>query len=70
MRWDAGSVDEEHLQRMIALAEIEQIPWVIDDSEEGEVDPSRIKSGRPWPVDTSELRQLAEKEMRSRGKGS
>ncbi len=66
MRWDAANVDEEQIRCIAALDGVEQIPWVIDDAEE-EVDPSCVKSGRPWPVDTSELRQLARAELRARG---
>lgn len=67
MRWDPSNLDEEHIRRIAVLDGVEQIPWVIDDAEEGEVDPSSVKSGRPWPVDTSELRQLARAELRARG---
>jgi HEAT repeat protein len=67
LRWDAGGVDSEDLQRIAALVEIEQIPWVIDDGEEEEADTSSVKAGRPWPVETSELRRLAETELRARG---
>ena len=67
MRWDAANLDEEHIRYIAALNGIEQIPWVIDDAEEDEVDPSSVKSGRPWSVDTSELRQLASAELRARG---
>jgi HEAT repeat protein len=66
LRWDAGSVGSDALLRIAALVEIEQVPWVIDDAEEEEAAPSSVKAGRPWPVETTELRQLAEAELRAR----
>ena len=67
LRWDATNLDEEHIRHIAALDGVEQIPWVIDDAEEDGVDPSSVKSGRPWPVDTSELLRLARAELRARG---
>ncbi len=67
MRWDAANVGEDDVRYLATIDGVEQIPWVIDEAEEDEVDPAAVKSGRPWPVDTSELRQLASAELRARG---
>lgn len=66
LRWDAANIAVEELRELAVLEDPHQSPWIIDETEEAGSGRIVVREGRPWPVDASELRAIANTELRAR----
>ncbi len=66
LRWDAAGADIGDLQEVARLAEVEQVPWVVDEVEEAKTGRVVVREGKPWAVDADDAKTAALAELRRR----